>query len=102
MFVYQSNTARQVEPSKSKVEHYFRCPERWSRRDQSHSIVIVLCALLFGGVAKAISFLPVTACVGTIFAMAWVLGEETAAGEPSWARRLSLASTVTALVGRWF
>lgn len=93
MFVYQTNEARAFEPTQSKVDHYFSCPERWSRHGQSHSIAVVLCSLFLGGAAKVVTLVPMAAFVATMFAMAWVLGDEATAGEPKWVHRISLAAT---------
>ena len=93
MFVYQSGLDRGAQRSKEAlVENFFHRPERWAERVSSTSLILVLSALVLGGVSKVVS-LPAAAFGFTVLALAWVLGEDRSDGEPLWINRLSLAAT---------
>lgn len=93
MFVYQTSTARGFEPTQAKVDSYFSCPERWRRQGESHSLTVLLCALVFGGVAKIASFVPLTALAATVLTLAWVLGDDDSRGDAKWIYQLTLGVT---------
>jgi len=60
---------------------------------QSKTFLVVLCALLFGGVARVVPTIPLAAFVATVLVLAWRFGEGNSPEEPDWINRLSLAST---------
>lgn len=93
MFVYQTSTARGFEPTQAKVDSFFRCPERWRRQGESYSFTVLLAALIFGGVAKIASFVPLTALAATVLTLAWVLGDDNSRGEAKWIHQLTLGVT---------
>ena len=95
MFVYQesSNGIAQEASARRQVERFFHISERWASGVTDNSILVVLCALLFGGVSKVLVGIPLAALVGTIGVLAWFLGEQATGDEPKWVHQLSLAST---------
>ena len=60
---------------------------------KAQSMLVIVCALVFGGVSKLAPFVPVAAFATTVLFLSWSLGEGAAAEEPDWVQRLSLAST---------
>jgi hypothetical protein len=95
MFVYKTVEAGGGnQPSRNRrVESFFNIPERWSDRVTTNSLLVILCALVFGGLSRVTTFVPLAAFVGTVLVLAWSLGEGSTAEEPDWVNRLSLAST---------
>ena len=94
MFVYQMSS-KSVSPEvaeRQKIEGYFNIPERWADRMTQHTMILVLAALMFGGISKMTTSIPVAAFVGSIFVLAYFLGDRTTAGEPRWVNQLSSAS----------
>lgn len=89
MFVYQADKMGSLESTHSKVNRHARA----ARTEASQSLLVVLGALVFGGVSKAVTFIPLAAFVATVLVAAWFLGEDASAEEPGWVNRLSLAST---------
>ena len=95
MFVYQSasQSPQEGEVSKRTAEGFFHRAERWSDKVTPNLLLVVACALLFGGLSRLFAFLPVTAFAATILVLAWTFAQPSSKEEPHWVSRLSLAST---------
>lgn len=89
MFVYQRMPSRRV-PLGSK-ERFFRGTER-SPKLAPDKVLVIACALMFGGLSKALS-LPAAAFAGTVLVLAWLFADEPDEDEPTWVPRLSLGVT---------
>ena len=89
MFVYQRMPSRKV-PLGSK-ERFFRGTER-SPKLAPNKVLVIACALMFGGLSKALS-LPAAAFGFTVLVLAWLFADESDEGEPVWVHRLSLGVT---------
>lgn len=94
MFVYKSGlNCRPVSSREMRVNQYFHRPERWTESVPANSLIVVLSALLLGGIAKVLA-LPAITLVGMVLALAWLQAEGGEIDDqPIWMNRLSLTST---------
>ena len=101
MFVYQSAShhPQEGEVSKRTAEGFFQMTERWSDKVTPNLLLVVACALLFGGLSRLFAFLPMTAFVATILMLAWTFAQPATKEEPHWVSRLALASTGVLYLG---
>lgn len=89
MFVYQRMPSRNA-PLGTK-ERFFQGAER-SLRLGPNKVLVIACALLFGGLSKAVA-IPPAAFAFTVLVLAWLFCDEANQGEPVLVNRLTLAVT---------
>lgn len=93
MFAYDNISKRPAGTSTlGRVRELNRQDRGWSERISTSSVLVILSALVLGGVAKALSFVPLAACGATVLVLAWTESEGACAEEPAWVNQLSLAS----------
>ena len=89
MFVYQRMPSRNAKLGSK--ERFFRGTER-SPRLAPNKVLVIACALLFGGLSKKLA-LPAAAFVFTVMVLAWLFSDESNGDEPVVLHRLTLAVT---------
>ena len=95
MFVYQNilNQSYRLKAESSAVESFFEASERWGRTESKTSILVLLYALLFGGLASLVTGIPVACFIGVLAVLTWSNLGETTGPSLSWVDALSLFST---------
>lgn len=77
-------------PASAEVQRYFQVGER--SRSSSHLTLVVLSALMLGGLSKLLS-LPVVACVLTVMVVAFRGGRQPVRGAHVLVDQVALAAT---------
>lgn len=100
LFAYTLNTLRKPSAEKLRARH-FAFTERncldWNR----HATMVLLAALILGGIAKALS-LPLAAAALTIAVLIGTVEERPGLDTPLWVGRLGLASVAVFYLGLGF